>query len=232
MIKAAIFDKDGTLFDFRASWGAWTAAVLAAFGRDANQRQSLGALLGYDPQTGAFARESIVIAHTTFEIADAIARHLGAPDADGLHAQLQSLAAATAMQPAVDLPATFAALRAMGLQIGLATNDTEAPARAHLAAAGVASAFDFVAGCDSGFGGKPAPGQLLAFAAACGLAPGEIAMVGDSVHDLEAAQRAGMLRVAVLTGIATGADLAPFADVVLPDISHLAGWIAARNDGL
>ena len=37
-----------------------------------------------------------------------------------------------------------------------------------------------------------------------------------------------MYRVAVLTGIATADDLAAHADVVLPDISHLAGWI----DGL
>jgi phosphoglycolate phosphatase len=28
MIKALIFDKDGTLFDFRQSWGAWTLALL------------------------------------------------------------------------------------------------------------------------------------------------------------------------------------------------------------
>ena len=38
MITAAIFDKDGTLFDFRATWGGWTARVierLAAKGADA-----------------------------------------------------------------------------------------------------------------------------------------------------------------------------------------------------
>ena len=28
MIDAIIFDKDGTLFDFRASWGAWTMSLL------------------------------------------------------------------------------------------------------------------------------------------------------------------------------------------------------------
>jgi phosphoglycolate phosphatase len=34
--------------------------------------------------------------------------------------------------------------------------------------------------------------------------------------------------VAVLTGVAGAADLAPHADAVLPDIGHLGAWI----DGL
>ena len=88
--------------------------------------------------------------------------------------------------------------------------------------------FDFVAGCDSGYGGKPAPGQLLAFAAAVGVDPSQAVMVGDSLHDLHAGLAAGMKRAAVLTGIAEAAELAPHADVVLPDISHLGAWI----DGL
>ena len=50
-------------------------------------------------------------------------------------------------------------------------------------------------------------------------------MVGDSPHDLVAGRAAGMTAVAVLTGIATEADLGPLADVVLPDIGHLPGWL-------
>jgi phosphoglycolate phosphatase len=85
--------------------------------------------------------------------------------------------------------------------------------------------FDFVAGCDSGWGGKPAPGQLLAFAERVGVNPLRSVMVGDSLHDLHAGRDAGMKRAAVLTGIAAADELAPHADVVLPDISHLAAWI-------
>jgi phosphoglycolate phosphatase len=56
-------------------------------------------------------------------------------------------------------------------------------------------------------------------------------MVGDSKHDLDAGRAAGMKAVAVLTGIATRADLAPHADVVLADITGLAGWIDRLNHG-
>ena len=131
--------------------------------------------------------------------------------------------------PAVDLPAVLGALKARGLVLGLATNDTEAPARQHLADAGVLELFDFVAGCDSGWGGKPAPGQLMAFVAQGGFSPDRVAMVGDSLHDLDAGRAAGMHAVAVLTGIATADDLAPHADVVLRDIGGLAAWIDGLN---
>ena len=69
MIKAAIFDKDGTLFDFRSSWGAWTRVMLAEITRTPQEAQDLAQRLGFDLQTGDFAPSSIVIAHTTDEIA-------------------------------------------------------------------------------------------------------------------------------------------------------------------
>lgn len=229
MIHAVIFDKDGTLFDFHASWGAWTRSVVTSVTDSPAQAQALAERLGYDLATGQFAPDSIVIAHTTFEIADEIAQALQHPDVAALKRQLEALALTTPMAPAVDLRRVLGGLRAMGLKIGLATNDTERPARRHLEMAAVLDQFDFVAGCDSGWGGKPAPGQLLAFASACGLVPGQIAMVGDSVHDMDAGRQAGMSCVGVLTGIADRAALGPHCDVVLTDISGLAGWIARHN---
>ena len=224
-ISALIFDKDGTLFDFRASWGAWTENLLAEL---APGSTDLAAVLGYGPGRHQFAPDSPVIAMTTPEIADLLLPHLPGWSRAGLNARMNALATAAPMIPAVDLPKVLGGLRARGLQLGLATNDTETPARTHLARAGVLEMFSFVAGCDSGFGGKPAAGQLSAFLNQTGLQPQNVAMVGDSHHDLEAGRAAGMWRVAVLTGVAGAADLAPHADAVLPDISHLAAWI----DGL
>lgn len=225
MIDALIFDKDGTLFDFRLSWGAWTRSLLAELG-DADGL--LARVLGYDVARNDFAPDSPVIAMTTPEIADILLPHLPGQGLEELLARMNQLSADAPMVPAVDLPVVLGALRARGLKLGLATNDTEIPARRHLAGAGVLELFDFVVGCDSGYGGKPAPGQLLGFVQQCGLTPARVAMVGDSLHDLDAGRAAGMKAVAVLTGIATRSDLAPHADVVLTNISELGGWI----DGL
>lgn len=225
MIDAVIFDKDGTLFDFRTSWGAWITRLIKGLAQDPAQGRLLERVLGYDIAARCFDRQSPVVAETTPEIAERLLPHLPGMTREALNARMNALSSTAPMLPAVDLPAVLGDLRARGLVLGLATNDTEAPARLHLAAAGVLELFAFVAGWDSGFGGKPAPGQLLAFARAHGLDPARVVMVGDSRHDLDAARAAGMRAVAVLTGVAGREELAPHADTVLEDIGHLGAWI-------
>ena len=65
----------------------------------------------------------------------------------------------------------------------------------------------------------------MAFCEATGLSPDVCVMVGDSTHDLHAGRAAGMSTVAVLTGVAQAAELAPHADVVLPSIADLPRWL-------
>lgn len=228
MLQAFIFDKDGTLFDFTASWGAWVGQIVPLVAPDVHRQAAIYAALEFDPLTRRFAKSSIVIAGTTPEIADRLHPHTPDLTIAALNALLSAQAALAPMVPAVDLPDVLGGLRARGLRLGLATNDTEIPARAHLARAGVAQMFDFIAGCDSGYGGKPAPGQLLAFAQQMGINPADIAMVGDSLHDLHAAKSAGMVAIGVLTGVAAADDLAPAADIILPDIGHIAAWMLRK----
>lgn len=228
-VAAVLFDKDGTLFDFHATWSAWARALLLDLAAGAESRaEALGRVIGYDYVAARFAPESPVIAGTPDEIAEVLLPHLPGTSPIALVKRMNMLAAGAPMAPAVPLAPLLEGLRAGGLRLGVATNDAEAPARAHLKAAGVEGLFDFIAGCDSGYGAKPTPGQLLAFAAAGGHAPEKVVMVGDSRHDLVAGRAAGMATVAVLTGIATEADLSPLADAVLPDIGHLPEWLAGR----
>ena len=50
-LKGIVFDKDGTLFDFNATWGAWTAGLIASeaqgLDRDAALRRALNAAATY-----------------------------------------------------------------------------------------------------------------------------------------------------------------------------------------
>ena len=61
------------------------------------------------------------------------------------------------------------------------------------------------------------------------LKPDEIAMIGDSLHDLHAADAAGMLRIAVLTGLATESQLENYADIVLPSIADLSDLLSKNS---
>lgn len=225
-IRGIVFDKDGTLFDFGTTWENWAAAFLARLsGGDAALAVAMGRAIGFSVPERSFAPDSIVIAGTPDEIAERLAAFCPDMSADTLIDLLNEEAARAPQQPAVPLGPLLTGLREGGLVLGVATNDAEAPARAHLGAADVDRFFDFIAGSDSGFGGKPAPGQLLAFAKAVDLSPEEVLMVGDSTHDLIAARAAGMTGLGVLTGYAGADELAPFACAVLPDIGHIPDWL-------
>lgn len=226
-LDGVIFDKDGTLFDFRQSWGGWVARLVRGLAADEGEAAALADRVGHDLAAAAFRRDSPVIAGTPDDVADALLPALPGLTRAALIGRMNALAETTPMAEAVPLVPALTALRTRGLRLGLATNDGEGPARAHLAAHGVAKLFDFVAGYDSGHGAKPGPGMLLAFAARFALAPARVAIVGDSRHDLMAGRAAGMRTVAVLTGVAEAAELAPLADAVLTDIGGLAAWIDA-----
>jgi phosphoglycolate phosphatase len=229
-IQGIVFDKDGTLFDFNATWAAWAADFLTDLsGGDPGMAARLGRAIGFDTAGRRFARDSVVIADTPDAVARALCRAMPGAEPAALVMRINAAAARAPMQPAVPLVPLLGRLRAMGLRLGVATNDAEAPALAHIEAAGAAALFDFIAGCDSGFGAKPEPGQLLGFADLMRIAPERIVMVGDSPHDLAAGRAAGMHTVGVLTGMASAAVLTPLADRVLPDIGHLPDWLADRH---
>jgi phosphoglycolate phosphatase len=225
MIRGIVFDKDGTLFDFRASWGRWAENFLASMAKDAAHSDAMAHAIGYLPDSKGFHPESPVIAATAADIAAALLPHLPGHSHASLTDAIDQAAAFAPMSEAVPLVPLFQDFRARGLKLGVATNDSEIPARAHLNRHSLTGLVDFIAGYDSGYGPKPGPGMCLAFAAATGLPPGECLMVGDSLHDLHAGRAAGMRPIAVLTGIARHADLAPHAEVVLPDIGALPTYI-------
>ena len=228
-ISALLFDKDGTLFDFTASWADWTDRVIEDLaGGAADRADALARALGFDRSTGRFSPGSVSIAGTVAEQSALLAPLLPQMTQRDLRRYLTEAAVEAEMRPAAPLGPLLDGLRARGLTLGVATNDAERAARAHLADAEITDRFAFVAGYDSGFGAKPAPGMCLAFAEAVEVPPSRVAMIGDSLHDLTAGRAAGMATVGVLTGTADRATLAPHADCVLDSIADLPDWL----DGL
>ena len=226
-ISALLFDKDGTLFDFARTWNGWSMSMLTNLAQgDTARLAAMAAAVSYDLEARAFRPDSLVIAGTNDEVAEVLSPHVPDMDVAELAQYLIRTAAEADLAQAVPLAPYLEALRDAGMKLGVMTNDGEHSARRHLTRSGVLDRFDMVIGADSGFGAKPDPDPLLAFCTTVGVAPAQTAMVGDSRHDLIAGRAAGMHTVGVLTGMATKEDLAPLADVVLPDIGHIPAWLA------
>lgn len=230
-IRGILFDKDGTLIDFQATWVPlnWQAADLAADG-DAALRARLLEIGGHDPATNRVSGGSLLAQADTREVAETWTA-AGAPfDAADLATRMDQIFQ-TGMRKAIavtDVAALFGRLWARGLHIGIATSDSEAAIWATLASFGVTTGPIHGFGYDSGHGSKPDPGMVYAFAQAAGLKPAEVVMVGDNPHDIYMGQTAGCaLTVGVETGTG-GPELADLADHVIADVGGLEELLGAR----
>lgn len=221
-IKGLLFDKDGTLFDFTKTWGGWCKnVVLAMADQDEAEARRLGALVGFDYDTITFAQGASIIGET---IDDTKAKWLaGAPHLTSATLDEMDAAARIASPdvPVGDLQALFKELRDLGLPLGIATNDSEARAHITLERHDLTSFFSPISGYDSVVNAKPAGDMVHRFAQAHGLAVDQVAMIGDSLHDIHAGRDAGAFCVGVLTGPATADYLAPHCDLLIDDITLL-----------
>jgi phosphoglycolate phosphatase len=227
--RGVLFDKDGTLIDFRTTWVPAYRGVAEELARRLGGGTALAHLLlarlGYDAAADDFAEDSPLLWATNDMIAERwastpeVARRLDVREA--VHRHFSDLERYPPW-PVGDLPALLARLRGRGMVLGVATMDDTAIARDTLARLGIAELLDFVAGADAGHGEKPGSGMALAFCAATGLAPSEVIVVGDTPADLMMARSAGCARViAVRTGAVPLHRVADLADHVLASVQEL-----------
>lgn len=234
-IEGVLFDKDGTLFDFNATWRGFVTDVLRTLAPgDVVLQRKLGAATGFDLDSGRFTPGSPIVAGSTGEIALGLAAHLhewSAADIEAMCNQRAAAASDDGLVPAAgDIVALMDQMVRDGLTLGVATHDAEGAAYAHLRRAGIIDKFRFISGYDSGWGLKPGPGMLEGFSQITGVPAADTAVVGDSRHDLEMGRSGGAaLCIGVLTGPAAADELAPFADHVIASIDDLPAVLAAHQ---
>jgi len=227
-IKALLFDKDGTLIDFDQTWlPAYQRAIkllVKESHRGINARQLLLAG-GYETESQSWRADSLLASGSNVQIFKHWEELTGLSLKGDLLAELNDIFSAKTLsyQPTVpNVIEFFDALRKQKYILGIATMDDCQHAADTLRALGVYNKFDFICGADSGFGEKPAPGMMHAFAHHCGLAMQQIAMIGDSPRDLQMAHNAGAgCAIGVLTGASERSDLLALAHHILPDIGAL-----------
>ena len=225
-IRGILFDKDGTLIDYRRTWVPINREVADfAAGGDPRLAAELLARNGHDPATDRVTAGSVLAAGSVDDIAAAFAAQLGARAPQALAAGIDRLfreGGARHSVPIGGVAGTLRELKRRGFRLGVASNDSHGGLLASLGGHGILELLSFTAGCDSGFGGKPDRRMVLGFCRAVGLAPGAIAVVGDAVHDLVMGRSAGAaLAIGVLSGTSAREDLQDVADLILDSVNDL-----------
>ena len=212
MIKAVIFDMDGTLFDtervYHEAWYAtrdalglphdrFALALKACTGRNYADsvelfEEHLGDLISF---------EDFVKARTPYYDAE-IKRRGGLP-----------------RKPGID--ELFPYLKANGYRIGLATSTREAKAREHLAEAGILAYFDVMITSEMVENGKPDPEVYLKAAAALGLRPDECMGVEDSFVGVRSVSAAGLFTVMVPDMFEPTPEIEALLDAKCETLAHI-----------
>jgi phosphoglycolate phosphatase len=232
-IKGILFDKDGTLVDFNATWLA-VADLMAMDAADGDRAEADRLLVaaGFDFSVKRFKADSVFAAGTNLNVVELWFPHLSGAERLDQVAHFNTITTEKGAALAVPLPGVaeaLAGLHAKAYRLGVATNDSTLGCERTLATLGVAQLFDAAYGYDAVANPKPAPDTIRAFCDLTGLKPQEIAMVGDNRHDLEMARAGGCgLAVGVLSGTGTRESLASLADIVLDSMVDLPSVLAAR----
>ena len=131
-----------------------------------------------------------------------------------------------------DTRAAVTALAGRSHRLGVVSTKFRRRIETVLTRDGLRAPFDVIIGGEDVPAHKPDPACLLAALAALDIRADEALYVGDSEVDGEAASRAGMSFVGVLTGMAPEASLTAWGPVVvLPTVGRLPEWLEGeRND--
>lgn len=231
-IRGVLFDKDGTLIEVNDTWVPIYRQMLQdLLQTDAEGAEAMMEKAGYERATGKFRVNSILASGTTREL---IAVWWPGLDAAGIEEKVRILdhdyapLARASLKPLFDLEPIFNELKAMGLVLGVGTNDSHVSATNHMAHIGVVEHFVEIIAADTVEVPKPSGNMIRRFAEVTGLQPSEIAMVGDNAHDMDEARNGGAgLAIAVLTGNAESHHIEHLADHTIASVADLPALLKA-----
>lgn len=235
-LRALLFDKDGTLVDFDRTWGPAAGEVIRRIARgDAEQIERLQDVSHYIPAEDRFLPTSPLLAGSSAEYGPLWAEVLGCtPDRDFL-AEIDLLFKEEGRRfitPIGHPQRAFTRLKAAGFTLGIASNDAEANTRLQAEVLGLTTLVSVVYGYDSGHGAKPGPGMVEAFCRHAGLKAHEVALIGDTHHDLVAAKAAGANAILVRSGPATVDPFAGEADLIIDNVDALADLLTRAQEAV
>ncbi|MDX1413972.1 MAG: HAD family hydrolase [Candidatus Promineifilaceae bacterium] len=235
-ISAIVFDKDGTLIDFNRTWARRTAGWIEAMSAAASGNEAfaheIARTTGYDWQNKRVLADGPIAVTTAEKLVALAAGELykhGLPwhEAESLAIETAIATLGADFQAGEiislgDVEGTFRRLKEAGLQVAIATGDDRKPTHEILAALRIEELVDVILCGDDPLPKKPDPAVLRWISDELGTIPARMLMVGDTVNDMLAGRNAGVAGCIGITGsIGDAAQLSPYADILLPDISGI-----------
>jgi phosphoglycolate phosphatase len=196
MIRAVIFDLDGTLVNSLADLADSMNEVLAACGHPTHPEDAYRRFVGdglaqlVERALPAEARQDQVVELLTRRMSEVYAGRQTART-----------------RPYPGVPELLGALAERGLRTAILTNKADGPAREIAAALLEPHVFDRVRGARPGVPLKPDPTAALELASELGTKPSSCVFVGDSEIDIRTGRAAGMPTIGVTWGFRAERDL-------------------------
>ncbi|GAA47272.1 pyrophosphatase ppaX [Clonorchis sinensis] len=235
--KLVILDKNGSLTDVHPRWSNWAEVISSRLRKITSARiaDKFMEMIGYDAEarrvSGGMLPDCSIL-----HIRDCLGYLL---NLNGYDERCSSeIVNKVWFVPDLDaddlLPGvveTITHLRQHGLAIALNTSDSQEVSRKFLSCTGLEGKIDYVLSAeDAGRHAKTSPDAVYHVLNALGHQPDETIVVGDTPSDLISGQSAGVgLTVGVLSGFSRAHNLLPYANWLIPNITHLPRLVLSNQ---
>lgn len=226
MIRAILFDKDGTLLQFTEGWVDSIVGFLENKILDDNKKREAFREIGIR-EDGGVEENSILSSETAMDLAIIFSKYLD-EDLDEIYGELDDHLLRYLkennkfIRETCDLRKLFEALRDRKILIGIFTSDNYRQAKYSMEYLGLDSFIDFYAAADI-YKKKPNKESLEVFKKKYSLEDQEIIIVGDSRVDMVFGEYT--VKVGVLCGTGSREMLAKYTDNIIDDPSQVLKFL-------
>lgn len=226
MIRAILFDKDGTLLQFTEGWVDSIVGFLEDKILDDNKKREVFREIGIR-EDGGVEENSILSSETAMDLAIIFSNYLD-EDLVEIYGELDDHLLNYLkknnkfIRETCDLRSLFEALRERGIIIGIFTSDNYRQAKYSMDYLGLDPFIDFYAAADI-YKKKPNKESLEVFKKKYSLEDQEIIIVGDSRVDMVFGE--DTVKVGVLCGTGSREMLAKYTDNIVDDPSQVLKFL-------